>query len=193
MEKLKSELLKEQMESLKFYRKQLKENERVFIKHSGIAESIEQYRVEISQRESELESEKDKLYELKAAKSDAVKGTLMAVQDRITELLPEGEGIVHIEDDGSFVIGWMLPSKPLVPYAGLSGGQKVIFGRALSNALMGDAKNKVLIYEAAEVDSSNLLPMLEQIEANTEPDTQVIASTWYAPEEVPTGWNVITL
>lgn len=193
MEKRTSLVIEEQIAALKEYNDKLQEKQILFLKVSGIAESIEKYRAEIVQFEASLEGKKEELSEFKAEKSDAVKDTLIAIQDRITELLPEGNGIVHIEDDGSFIIGWMLPSKPLVPYAGLSGGQKVIFGRALSNALMGDAKNKILVYEAAEVDSSNIRPMLERIQANAEPDTQVIVSTWYAPEVVPREWNVITL
>ena len=193
MEKTKSQMIEEQIDALMEHGQKLRESEKIFLKVSGIAESIEQYRGEVARLETSLETKKEDLAELKAEKAEAVKDTLISIQDKITELLPEGDGIAHIKDDGSFIIGWMLPGKPLVPYEGLSGGQKVIFGRALSNTLMGDAKNKVLIYEAAEVDSSNIRPMLERIQANTEPDTQVIVSTWYAPEVVPKGWNIINL
>jgi len=194
MEKLKSEIIEEQITALTETGKKLRENEKPFLKVSGITESIEQYKAEVTRLETSHEAKKEDLAELKAEKSDAVKDTLISIQDRITELLPEGDGIVHINDDNSFIIGWMLPGKPLVPYEGLSSGQKVIFGRALSNALMGDAKNKILIYEAAEVDAPNIRPILERIQDSAEPDTQVIVNTWYyAPEIVPKGWNIITL
>jgi len=190
MEKLKSQIIEEQIEALINKGKGLRESERIFLKASGITESIEQYRVEIANTEATIESKKEDLAELKAMKSDAVKDTLISIQDKITELLPEGDGVVHINDDGSFIIGWMLPNKSPVPYEGLSGGQKVIFGRALTNALMGNAKNKILVYEAAEVDPPNLQLMLERIVANTDNNTQVIVNTWLKTD-VPKGWNLI--
>ncbi|OEU68475.1 MAG: hypothetical protein BBJ57_07295 [Desulfobacterales bacterium PC51MH44] len=190
-QELKSVMIKEQIAALEAYRKQLKEKHTAFLKVSGIAESTEQYKGEVSRLEASLEIKKEELYELKATKQDAVKDTLIAIQDRITRLLPQGDGIVHIEDDGSFVVGWMLPNRPLVPFAGLSGGQTIVFGRALSSALMGDAKNKILVYEAAEVDPPNLKAMLGRIEANTDDDTQVIVNTWFQPEEVSGAWTLI--
>lgn len=191
MEKLKSEMIKEQMNALEDHRKQLRDNEGVFLKVSGISESIEQYRTEIARLESGHEAKKEELAEIKAQKSDAVKNTLVLVQDRITELLPEGKGVVRIEDDGSFFVGWEFPDKNPIPYDGLSGGQKVVFGRALSKALMGDAENIILVYEAAEVDPPNLISMLERIVTVTNENTQVIVNTWFAPEEIPAGWNLI--
>ena len=192
MEKLKSEMIKEQINALEENRSGLKENERIFLRVSGISESIEQYRAEIARLESGHEAKKEELADIKAQKSDAVRNTLVHVQDRITELLPEGKGVVRIEDDGSFFVGWeFLPDKMAIPYDGLSGGQKVVFGRALSKALMGDATNAILVYEAAEVDPPNLISMLERIVTVTNENTQVIVNTWFAPEEIPTGWNLI--
>jgi len=192
MEKLKSEMIKEQINALEENRSGLKENERIFLRVSGISESIEQYRAEIARLESGHEAKKEELADIKAQKSDAVRNTLVHVQDRITELLPEGKGVVRIEDDGSFFVGWeFLPDKMAIPYDGLSGGQKVVFGRALSKALMGDATNAILVYEAAEVDPPNLISMLERIVTVTNENTQVIVNTWFTPEEIPTGWNLI--
>ncbi len=188
---LKSDLMKQQEEALTTTGKGLRADEAIFLKHAGIAESIEKYKLDVTRTEAALEVKKEELAELKAQKAEAVKSTLMDIQDKITELLPEGDGIVHINDDDSFIIGWMLPSKPLVPYEGLSGGQKVVFGRALSNALMGDAKNKLLVFEAAEVDPPNLTSMLERIVAHTNEETQVIVNTWFMPESIPKGWNLI--
>ncbi len=188
---LKSDLMKQQEEALISKGEGYRKDEAIFLKHAGIAESIEKYKLDVTRTEAALEVKKEDLAELKAQKSDAVRNTLISIQDKITELLPEGDGVVHINDDNSFIIGWMLPSKPLVPYAGLSDGQKVIFGRALSNALMGDAKNKLLVFEAAEVDPPNLELMLDRIVSNTDDDVQVIVNTWFRPESIPKGWNLI--
>ena len=191
-------IIEQQIEGLIEKGKGLREEERLFLKASGNLESIEKYKQEVVALEGQIETKKEDLQELKAQKADAVRNTLISMQDKITELLPEGEGIVHLEDDGSFIIGWMLPNKPLVPYEGLSGGQKVIFGQALGNALLGDAKEKMLIYEAGEVDEANLIALLNQIE-KTQGDIQVIVNTWFKLEDdagnsiVPKGWNLIEL
>lgn len=191
MEKTKSQMVEEQIDALVEYGKKLREKEKIFLKVSGMTESIEQYKGEVTRLETSLEIKKEDLAELKAEKTEAVKDTLISIQDKITELLPEGDGIAHIKDDGSFIIGWMLPGKPLVPYEGLSGGQKILFGRALSNALMGDAKNKVIIYEIAEVDEDNSIALLKQIQKKAEKDTQFILNTWHKPKTIPEGWHLI--
>ena len=189
---METELIEQQIEGLIEKGKGLRENEKVFLKNAGLVESIEKYKQEIITLQSDIETKKEELSELKAQKADAVRDTLIAMQDKITELLPEGEGIVHLEDDGSFIIGWMLPNKPLVPYEGLSGGQKVVFGQALGNALLGNAKEKMLIYEGGEVDEKNLAALLKQIGGKKD-DTQVIINTWAKPKAVPKGWNLIEL
>ena len=192
MEKLKSEMIKEQIDALENYRKQLQGNERIFLKVSGISESIEQYRAEISRLETSQEAKKEDLAELKAEKADAVKDTLIAMQDKISELLPMGDGIVHLQDDGKLIIGWLKPGKTLVPYEGLSGGEKILFGAALSNAFFGKATNKVLLIEGAEIDDKNLEKQLKVLE-EVDNDTQVVLSTCHIPENIPKSFHIIEL
>ena len=186
-----TEIIKQQIAGLIEKGKGLREKERLFIKMSGILESIEKYKQEVVTLETDAEVAKEDLAELKAKKSDAVKSTLIAMQEKITELLPEGDGILHIEDDGSFVIGWLRPSKNLVPYEGLSGGEKVIFGNALGGALLSKATNKMLIIEAAEVDDKSLEKQLKVL-AKVK-DTQIIVSTCHRPKTIPKAFNVIEL
>ena len=186
------QIIKDQIEGLIEKGKGLREQQRLYDKSSGIVELIEKSKLDIVGLESDMATQKEKLADLKVQKAEAVRNTLIAIQDKITELLPEGEGIVHLEDDNSFIIGWMLPNKPLVPYEGLSDGQKVIFGQALGNALMGDTKDKLLIYEGAEVDETNLVALLKQI-GQRKDDTQIIVNTWAKPESIPKGWHVIEL
>lgn len=187
------ELIEQQIQGLIEKGKGLREKEKVFLKNAGIAESIEKYKQEVITLQSDIETKKEELAELKAQKADVVRDTLIGMQNKITELLPMGDGIVHINDDGSFVHGWMLPNKPFVPYAGLSTGQKRIFEQAFGSALLGDAKEKLLIYEAAEIEGYNSLPaLLKQIE-KMQGDAQVIVNTWFKPESIPKGWNLIEL
>jgi len=80
----------------------------------------------------------------------------------------------------------------LVPYNGLSGGEKVFFDGALASALLKDGGQKILVLEGGELDDSNLVATLEKI-ILAHPDAQVIVNTWYNPHEVPEGWKVIQL
>jgi len=186
------QIIEDQIKGITEKDKELRAKERLFLKVSGTDESIEKSKQEVANIQADIEGKKEVLAELKAEKADAVRNTLISMQDKISELLPEGEGVVHLEDDGSFVIGWMLPNKPLVPYEGLSGGQKVIFGQALGNALLGDAKEKMLIYEGGELDERNLNALLKQI-GEKKDDTQIIINTWCKPANIPKGWNLIEL
>ena len=187
-----SNIIQDQIDGLIEKGKELRKKEKIFLKASGLNESIEKLKAELVTLEANIETEKEQLAELKAKKSEALKNTLMAMQDKITELLPMGDGIVHIEDDGSLAIGWLLPGKAFVRYDGLSGGQKVIFGEALGNALLGDA-SKFIIYEAAEVEGYDSLPALLKQIKKTQSDTQIIVNTWFKPKTIPKGWNLIEL
>ncbi|MBW1813056.1 MAG: hypothetical protein JRJ39_05100 [Deltaproteobacteria bacterium] len=185
-------IIEDQIEGLIKKGKGLREQQRLFDKRSGIVELIEKNKLDMVNLETDLATKKEDLSELKAQKADAVRDTLISMQDKITELLPEGDGIVHLKDDGSFIIGWMLPNKPLVPYEGLSGGQKVVFGQALGNALLGNAKEKFLIYEGGEVDEKNLIALLKQV-GERKDDTQIIINTWCKPKDIPKEWHLIEL
>ena len=188
-----TKIIENQIEGLIEKGKGLREKERPFLRVSGLDESIEKNRQEAASIEIDIAAKKEDLAELKSQKAEAVKGTLIAMQEKMTELLPFGDGIAHISDDRSFILGWMLPGKPLVPQAGLSGGQKVIFNQALGSALLGKAKEKMIIYEGAEVDEKNLVALLKQIAKTQDDNTQVNVNTWFKPKTVPKGWNLIEL
>lgn len=184
-------IIEQQIQGLIEKGKELRKKERIFLKASGIEESIEKYKQEVVTLESDIEAKKEELAELKAQKAEAVRNTLIAMQDKITELLPVGDGVAHITDDGSFILGWLKPGKALVPYEGLSGGEKVIFGNALGGALLSKATNKMLIMECAEIDDENLskqLKVLEKVKG-----TQTILNTCHRPKAIPKAFNLIEL
>ncbi len=179
--------IEEQIEGLTAKGRGLREKE---AKASGIVQTIEKYGMEIAEYQGELEDLKETLAEHKSQKAEAVKATLISMQEKITALLPEGDGIVHINE--KLIIGWLLPNKPLVPFEGLSGGQKIVFGQALGNSLLGDAKEKLLLYEAGEVDEKNLIALLGCID-KAKDETQTAVNTWAKPKAIPKGWNSIDL
>lgn len=185
-------IIEDQIEGLIEKGKELREKQTLFLKSAGVVEAIEKSKQDLVGLETDVAAKKEDLAELKAQKADAVRDTLISMQDKITELLPAGDGIVHINDDGSFIIGWLKPGKPLVPYEGLSGGEKVIFGNALGGALLSKATSKMLIIEGAEIDDETLEKQLKVL-AKADDDTQIIVNTCHIPKSVPKSFNVIEL
>ena len=183
------EMIKSQIQGLSMRLQQLESHQRLFIKAQGIDEAEAGARKDNSNHEVDLQESKEKLAELLAKKRDAVKTSVDSLTSKMNEILPTGKAIFEIEDSGIF-IGWQRPDKKRVPYAGLSGGQKVPFDQALCAALVGDAKLKVLIFEAAEADENNLNALIEKLTAAPD-DTQVIVNSWFMPEKVPDSWNVV--
>jgi len=183
------QLLKDRVKALEAKGKELRKAEKVFLKAQGLAEEIEKAKVEIADNEADIEVLKEKLYELEDKKTQAIRPALLAIQGNMDQVLTSGTGVIHIEDDGSLKIGWL--KENLRPYAGLSGGERVMFDAALSYALLSNAENKVLILEAAELDETNLQKTLGHIQ-KTNPDAQIIINTCSRVGKVK-GWNVVEL
>ncbi len=171
-------------------RTQLRSEEKLFTKAAGIEELTEKSRQEVERFEKDIDAVKKDLAEYKAQKEAAIAPTLLAMREKISSLLPVGEGRIEIDDDGKVIIGWLFPVAPFVNYEGLSGGQKVIFDQALADALLKDVENKVLIYEGAEVDPANLKELLNKLPGV---DAQTVVNTWFDPEEIPDDWKVVYL
>jgi len=187
-----TQLLKTQIEGLEAKGRDLRSKERLFLKAQGLDEQAEKAKAKIPDIEAEIETINGQLADCKQKKADAVSGSLKAIQSTMTELLPEGQGIVHIEEDGSLLIGWLKEGAgTLTPYSGLSGGEKVVFDQALANSLIADG-DPVLIYEAAELDAENLTRQLELIREKAG-DVQVVVNSCHAPDKAPEGWMVVEL
>ena len=185
------ELLQNQLKGLEAKKLDLKAKERLFLKASGLDESIERGRQEIEEFELDSKGVKEDLAELTAEKIAAVVKTTSALADRMAEFLPEGVAIIDL--NGDVKIGWLKThDKQPRPYAGLSGGEKTIFDAALCHALLGDSKNKVIILEAGEADADNLDAVIKQINKK-HPDAQIIVNCWHRPARKPQGWNLIEL
>lgn len=166
----------------------LRENEKLFHKAKGLDEEKEKAAAEMMEVEAELQGVKEELAELKSERAKALETTAEALAARMSAVLPAGTACFEISNDGVF-IGWLRQNGARVPYAGLSGGQKVAFDQALCYALLGDGP-KTLIMEAAELDGLRLAEVMEHLEKTPE-DTQIILNTWHVPEVVPDAWNVV--
>lgn len=118
--------------------------------------------------------------DLAAERAKLLDEILTPIIQRITGLLPHGSAKVEIvEDDNGYQhveIGWLFGSGRYSPWAGLSGGEKAIYGGAFATALTGDGG--LVMIEAGEIDEDNLTAMLKRYEQS---DIQVIVSTWWPP------------
>jgi hypothetical protein len=181
------QLLKDQLAGLEAKGKRLRSDEALFLKAQGLDESIETARTKLGEDETDNINFKEQMAELKHKKSKAIGEACIRMQEKMTAILPEGMAVIHIDDEGVLLIGWLKPgAKAPVAYHSLSGGEKAIFEAALVHALEAD----LVIIEAAELDEKNLVTSLEKLSGL---DAQVLLSTCHAPAEVPNGWEVVKL
>jgi len=187
------QLLQDNIAGLTERRAILLAEEKAFIKAQGIDEQIEKSRLEMSELETDIQALKEEITELKGQKRDSMAATMNSLAGKMSEVMPEGRAVFDIEEGGKVFIGLEINGS-VIPYTGLSGGQKTAFDSALSYALLGDGE-KLIIIEAAEIDYQRLLTMLKSIEENSEDTTQYIVNTWAKPRAgaVSEKWNVVEL
>lgn len=181
------QLLKDQLAGLEAKGKALRSDEALFLKAQGVDESTEKARTKLIEDEIDNANFKETMAELKSSKAGAIKEALCAIQDKMTAILPEGDAVIHIDDEGVLLIGWLKPeAKAPVAYHSLSGGEKAIFDPALISVLEAG----LIIVEAAEMDEERLVESLKKLEQLKE---QVIVNTWFVPKDVPKGWEIVKL
>uniref|UniRef100_I2Q067 Uncharacterized protein n=1 Tax=Desulfovibrio sp. U5L TaxID=596152 RepID=I2Q067_9BACT len=158
----------------------------------GLDEAAEAERTKADEARKALTEAKKTLEGLKEEKARAVAKTCAALAGAMGQILPEGEAIMRIEDDGSVTLAWKRPDGRTIPHAGLSGGQRVLFDAALAHALLSNATHRVLILEAAELDPARLTLALEHIVA-TNPGAQILVNSCHEPSTIPSGWESVRM
>ena len=186
------QMLEQQLEGLEAEGKKLRDQEKLFYEVRGLEKQIVATRKEVDESETDLQAHKEDLSEIKAQKNSAITDTLVAMSTKMADILPYGQAAIRITDDAKLLIGWKIKEGAYVAYNGLSGGEKILFEQALIYALLGDAKNKLLVYEAAEVDKERLGNLLKHL-AGANSDMQIIVNTCHIPEEIPEGWDCVEL
>ena len=161
----------------------------LFTEAKGLDKGIEKARAEIQNIESDIETVKETLAEKQTLKKDAMTGTMKELSRQMSKVLPEGTALFEINEDGLFV-GWRFGKKTR-PYASLSGGENVTFDAALSFALLGDSKEKIVVLEAAELDADNLIKILRHLAKIK--NTQLILNSCHFPREGVEGWDKVVL
>jgi hypothetical protein len=168
---------------------ELREREKIFIKSQTLQEQVEKARTAGDKLSDTLEAVKKTKSDAKQKRADILKSALDSLAKDITFLLPKGEAILSLDE--KLFLGWK-DGERLVPYQGLSGGEKVFFDGALASALLQGGGQKILIYEMAEMDQENMKTTL-QIISNSHPDIQIIANSWVDPGDVPPPWRKVVL
>jgi len=184
------EILRNQVQGLSVALQSLREKERLFIRGNALAEQVEKARVASDKINEEIEAEKTKMDALKEERGKILRESCEAIEKRITDFLPCGQAIVALDE--KLFIGWQ-DGQRVVPYAGLSGGEKSIFDAALCRAFLGDSGTPIIVMEAGEVDAKNLEALAQMITEKT-PSAQVIVNSWHPPEgTLPEGWKMEVL
>lgn len=183
-------ILEQQVQGLEARLKALRGELALYNQAKGLEEVIEAQRGKAANARKGLAEAKAALEALKSQKAKAMAKTCEALAGVMGQILPEGQAVMRIEDDGAVTLAWERPDGRTIPHAGLSGGQRVLFDAALAHALLGDAKHRVLILEAAELDEARLALALEHV-ATTNPGTQLIVNSCHRPASVPEGWDVV--
>jgi hypothetical protein len=184
------QILNQQRDGLKASIKADREAKDIHIKANTLAEQIEKARVDRDPLEKRLAEIKDEKTKLKTEKTLSLSDTAGKLQAEITKLLPNGESVLRIDEDGIF-IGFKR-EKGITPYLSLSGGEKAFYDAALANALLGDSPNKIIIGELAECDADKMSTLLKEI-TEIHPDVQFVFNSCHAPKEIPNDWNVEVL
>ena len=184
------QILLQQRDGLKKAIGDSREAERVHIKANTLAEQIEKARVDRDPLDKRIAEIKDEKVNLKTEKTLSLSGTAGKLQNEITKLLPDGEAILRIDEEGLFI--GLKRAAGVTPYLSLSGGEKAFYDAALANALLGNSPNKIIIGEMAEVDADKMSTFLKEI-TEVHPDVQFVFNSCHAPKEIPEGWKVTEL
>ena len=167
----------------------LREDERLFQRAAGLKTQKEKDSAAIAGLREDLAKEKEKLAQHKASKALAISATASALAQKMGQVLPFGEAIFNIGEDGEVYLGLNLPDRGPVAYGGLSGGQRVLFDSALAYALLQPGKKRaVILVEGAELGGE--IGMVLESVATSNVDAQIIACTCHEIGAVPDGWDM---
>ncbi len=179
--------MKEMVTGLRAKKKNLRADEAIFLKLSGINEEIEKANQDKIGFERQLTVAKSIRDAAKKKKSAAVAETTTKIERKMNEILPSGRSVFAYSQDENekfnMCIGWN-DDKKTTPYNGLSGGQKQIFDAALANVLGAN----IIVVEAAELDGDNLTKTLQEL---SKLDKQVLINTCHPVKDIPENFEII--
>jgi hypothetical protein len=181
-----TKLLEDQITGLRAKIKALRTDKDAFIKAQGMAQEAERMRGDAEKKREEVTILKTANAALITKKNAEVAKGLSGMIGKMKEVLPEGEPVLMVEEEGNVFIGWQRPGGSPVAYSGLSGGERVAFDAALTYAL----KANIIISEFAELDDEHLPMAMDKF---AKMDVQCLLSTCHPPKEVGKDWTVVNL
>lgn len=183
------QVMEQRVHGLQARLQKLRESERLFQRAAGLKTQKEKDGAAIAGLRDDLAKEKEKLAQHKASKALAISVTASALAQKMEQVLPFGDAVFNIGEDGEVYLGWNIPDRGPVAYGGLSGGQRVLFDSALAYALLQPGKkNSVILVEGAELGGE--IGMLLESVAASNVDAQIIACTCHGTGAVPDGWSL---
>ena len=170
----------------------LREDERLFQRAAGLKVQQEKDHPATLELEARLTAGKKELADLLDQKARAMQTTATALAQKMGQMLPYGQAVFSVDDEGKVFLGWDLPNHGLVAHGGLSGGQRTMFDGALAYALARqDRKNPVILLEGAELGPEISTFLAGIAEANV--GTQIIVCTCHDPAAPVEGWTVVSV
>lgn len=183
------QLMEQRVQGLQARLQKLREDERLFQRAAGLKAQKEKDSAAITGLRDDLAKEKENLGQLKAGKALAISATAAALAQKMEQVLPFGNAVFNVDENGEVYLGLNLPDRGPVAYGGLSGGQRVLFDSALAYALLQPGKkNAVILIEGAELGGE--IGMLLESVAASNVDAQIIACTCHEIGAVPDSWSL---
>lgn len=189
------QMLKDQIDGLRQSIMNLRAVERQHIKAQTLAEQIEKARVEADGLQQDIKKAKEAKDKLKDQRASSMENAADGIEERMNNFLPSGAATFTINEDQTLSMAYLAHfadgSQARTPYLSLSGGEKVVFDLALSNALLDGAGCKVIIGECAELDDEHLQGLCEAI-AREKPDAQIVLNSCHRPAgTLPECWKLV--
>jgi hypothetical protein len=189
------DLMKVREDGLKAAMGTLQEERDMLLKAQTLDEQAESAAKESRKLEKEVEELESKISQMVLAKKRVLESSLGVLRERMQHILNSEKGypVFNLVEE-KLVYGWMMKvdeQEIFVPYAGLSGGQRVEFDSAFAYALLSGSKNGIVVLEAAEL--GNELPaMLDHIASSTVDAQIFVNSCFEVDEDSIEGWQVFS-
>lgn len=160
---------------------ELREHEKALIRIGDLNASIEKLRLGKVESEKALEEIKKGEKALADLRKKLAGEVFAPVKHAVDRLIPFGTSVFGFDANDKLLIGWQIPNRPApTPRPSLSGGETALFDSAFALGLISlseEARPKILMVEAAEMDYENLGKFCEALSVAPE-NVQILVATW---------------
>ena len=168
------------IEGLEKKLEELREAEKELIRAHDLDASIEKIRLDKAEAEVMLDVAKESEKAITDLRRTVVTELFKPVEAAVTKFLPFGACAVGFDSTGKLQIGWDIRGNGSTPRPLLSGGEKARFDPAFALgiiSLTNSAQPRILMIEAAEVDTQNFTLFCAALNQAPE-NIQIFVATW---------------